>query len=88
MKAAREREAMVAYFIRGVGSREERSWAVIKLFPDDREEVVEDGMTLIEAEIICAMLLNNLRRGGAVSAPELPLEEPRPKRPRQLSLKF
>jgi len=88
MKAAREREAMVAYFIRGVGSREERSWAVIKLFPDDREEVVQDGMTLFEAEILCAMKIDGLPRGAAVSAPELPLEEPRPKRPRQLSLKF
>jgi hypothetical protein len=70
MKAARERDAMIAYFIRGAGE----SWAVIKLFLDDREEVVEHGMTLFEAEIICVMLLNNLRRGGAVSAPELPLE--------------
>jgi len=60
---------------------------VIKLIPDNREEVVQDGMAFIEAEILCAMLLDNLRRGGA-AAGELRLEEPRPKRPRQLSLKF
>ena len=38
----------VAYFIHQ--HRDECS--VIKLLPDNREEIVQDGMTLIEAEII------------------------------------
>jgi hypothetical protein len=83
MKAARQREAMVAYFIRRHGDE----CSVIKLLADNREEVVQDGMTLIEAEILCAMKIDDLPRGAA-AAGELPLEEPRPKRPRQLSLKF
>jgi hypothetical protein len=61
--------------------------SVIKLFPDNREEVVQDGMTLIEAEILCAMKIDDLPRGAAVAG-ELPLEEPGPKRPRQLRFKF
>jgi len=41
----------IAYFIRGCGE----SWAVIKLYPDNREEVVQSDLTLLEAEILCAM---------------------------------
>ena len=44
---------MAAYFIRGSGE----SWAVIKLYPDDREEIVHSGLGRIEAEILCVMKL-------------------------------
>ena len=37
----------VAYFVRGGGV----SWSVIKLYPDNREEIVAEKLSLIEAEI-------------------------------------
>ena len=75
----------VAYFVRGQGER----WAVIKLYPDDREELVAEGLSQIEAEILCAMKLEDLPRAAAVGE-EPPAEDiaPRRKRPRQLTLKF
>ena len=39
------------YFVRGGGV----SWAVIELHTDKREEIVADGLSLIEAEILCVM---------------------------------
>ena len=41
---------MMAYFIRRRGD----SCAVIGLYPDNREEIVQDKLTVIEAEILCA----------------------------------
>jgi hypothetical protein len=64
----------VAYFIRRHGD----VCSVIRLLPDDREEVVQEGMTLIEAEILCAMRIDDLPRPITPTAGELPLEEPRP----------
>jgi hypothetical protein len=43
----REKIAILAYFIRRRGGH----CVVIALLPDNREEVVQDGLTLIEAEI-------------------------------------
>ena len=76
----------IAYFVRGGG----QSWAVIKLYPDDREEVVQDGLTLVEAEILCAMKLEDLPRSAAAIDPATPVEDiaPRRRRVRQLSLKL
>jgi hypothetical protein len=42
---------MVAYFVR----RSDEGCAVIKLYPNNREEIVQSGLTLIEAEILCAI---------------------------------
>jgi len=36
-------------------------------FPDNREEVVQDGMTLIEAQILCAMRIADLPRRAAAA---------------------
>jgi hypothetical protein len=44
----RARTPMVAYFIR----RSRDDCAVIKLYPDDREEIVQDSLSLLEAEIL------------------------------------
>jgi hypothetical protein len=41
---------MIAYFIRRSSDR----CSVIKLHPDNEEEVVQSGLTLLEAEILCA----------------------------------
>ena len=75
----------VAYFIRGSGE----SWAVIKFYPDDREEVVETGLAKETAIERCFALLEELpRRAPAVG--EEPAEDitPRARRARQLTLKF
>jgi hypothetical protein len=45
-------------------------------------------MTLIEAEILAAMKIDDLPRPAARGAGKVPLEQSRPRRPRQLSLKF
>lgn len=75
----------LAYFVRGQGER----WAVIKLYPDDREEIVAEGLSEIEAEILCAMKLEDLPRAAAIGdPPEAEDIAPRRKRPRQLQLKF
>jgi len=81
---------MVAYFIR----RAADSCAVIKLHPDDREEIVQDGLTLIEAEILCAMKIADLPRPVAPPAcrdDPGPRTRTKPKHrrdARQLALKF
>ena len=69
----------VAYFIRRSGD----DCAVIKLHPDNREQVVQDGLTLIEAEILCVTLIEDIPRAPAQSALEddpAPREYRKPKR--------
>lgn len=44
------------YFVRGGGA----SWAVIKLYLDNHEKIVADGLSLIEAEILCSMRLEDI----------------------------
>ena len=81
---------MVAYFIR----RAADDCAVIKLYPDDREAIVQDGLTLIEAEILCVAKIEDRPRPAAHAAcrddPEPPERtRPKPRRDaRQLALKF
>jgi hypothetical protein len=77
---------MIAYFIRGEGE----SWAVVKLLPDNREEVVQGDLTLIDAEILAAMLLEDMRTPVAPTTREADTEDaaPQARHPRQLSLKF
>jgi hypothetical protein len=81
---------MVAYFIR----RSRDDCAVIKLYPDDREEIVQDGLSLIEAEILCVAKIEDLPRPLASPAcsgdPNLHTRtRPKPRRDtRQLALKF
>jgi hypothetical protein len=36
---------VTAYFIRGGGPKEEKGWVVVRLLPDDREEIVEAAAT-------------------------------------------
>src|SRR4051812_35219236 len=52
VNSASECAPMTAYFIRRRGD----GCAVIRLHTDNREEVVQDDLTLIEAEILCAAL--------------------------------
>ena len=79
----------VAYFIRRRGN----VCAVIELHADNREEVVQDGLTPIEAEILCAAKMADLPRvaaseHGTVVEPETSTPEPEPRTARQLALKF
>ena len=77
---------MVAYFIRRSGS----GCAVIKLYPDDCEEVVQDGLSLIEAEILCATKIADIPRPAARPSADAkpPIAEPRRIDARQLAFKF
>src|SRR5437667_12877237 len=72
---------MAAYFIRGSGE----SWAVIKLYPDDREEIVQSGLGRIEAEILCVMKLKDLRKPVVAHVGGLVVDGPKRKRARQLT---
>jgi hypothetical protein len=80
----------VAYFIRRSGD----VCAVIKLHPNNREEVVQSGLSLIEAEILCVALIEDIPRAPRApaqsareaTAPES--AEPKRRKPRQLALKF
>ena len=49
---------MVAYFIRRKGN----ACAVISLLADNRQEVVQDGLSPIEAEILCAAKMADIPR--------------------------
>jgi hypothetical protein len=53
---------MVAYFIRRSGD----DCAVIKLHSGDREEVVQDGLTQIAAEILCVGLIEDIPKPAAL----------------------
>jgi hypothetical protein len=81
---------MVAYFIRRSGD----VCAVIKLHPDNREEVIQDGLSPIEAEILCVAKIEDIPRGPAQLIPEVHSVEPvstgtkRRRTPKQLALKF
>ena len=74
----------IAYFIRGCGE----SWAVIKLYPDNREEVVQSDLTLLEAEILCAMKIADILK-PAPPRPVAPVAaengKPEPRVARQLA---
>jgi hypothetical protein len=48
----------VTYFVRGGGA----NWVVIELHTDNREEIVADGLSPIEAEILCVMEIENIPR--------------------------
>jgi hypothetical protein len=79
---------MVAYFIR----RAADGCSVIKLYPDDCEEVVQDGLSLIEAEILCALRIADIPRPAAPHAchndPGVRQHIERCRNPRQLAFKF
>jgi hypothetical protein len=79
---------MTAYFIR----RSSDGCSVVKLHPDNEGEVVQSGLTLLEAEILCAAKIADLPKPAA---PQACHEEPTPRQPmkprrdvRQLALKF
>jgi len=77
---------MVAYFIR----RAADGCAVIELFPDDREETVQAGLSLIEAEILCATRIADIPRPAASPSadPKPRIAQPCRTDARQLALKF
>jgi hypothetical protein len=81
---------MIAYFIR----RAAGGCSVIKLYADDCEEVVQDGLSAIEAEILCAMKIADIPRPTArpiADADPKPQERIKAKRrgdTRQLALEF
>ena len=77
----------VAYFVRGSGA----SWSVIKLYPDNQEEIVADDLSLSEAEILCAMKIEDIPRPPFSAGGELPIDDKREKKrapARQLAFKF
>jgi hypothetical protein len=81
---------MVAYFIR----RSDDNCAVIKLYPDNREEIVQGDLTLIEAEILCESKIADIPKPSALPfarrddpADQTIQSSGRPSA-RQLSLKF
>ena len=78
---------MVAYFIR----RRRDVCTVIELPADNREEVVQDGLSPIEAEILCEAKLAEIPRAAAQQPAALIEQEagtPEPGTARQLVLKF
>jgi hypothetical protein len=87
VRPARVLTVAVAYFIRRRGD----VCAVIELHAGDREEVVQDGLSPIEAEILCAAKIADLP-GAAAQQPVAPMESeevtPQPRTARQLTLKL
>jgi hypothetical protein len=55
---------MIAYFMR----RSSDGCSVIKLHPDNEEEVVQSGLTLLEAEILCVAKIADLPKFAAPQA--------------------
>jgi hypothetical protein len=51
----------VVYFIRRRGD----VCAVIELHPDNREEIIQDGLSLIEAEVLCVAKMADIPRAAA-----------------------
>jgi hypothetical protein len=85
-----QRTPMVAYFIR----RSDDGCAVIELHSTDQEEVLQSGLSLIEAEILCAMKIADIPRPAMSpaadddSASPAPIKGRRRRDARQLALKF
>jgi hypothetical protein len=80
----------LTFYVSGSGRPEECSWRVMRFSSEaePRIEVEADGLSQLEAEILCGMRINDLPRGGALTE-EAPPEEPTPpRRPRQLAFKF
>jgi hypothetical protein len=77
----------VTYFVRGGGA----SWAVIELHTDNREEVVADGLSVIEAEILCVMKIEDTHKPVSPPAGEPQVDDKHEKNRapvRQLAFKF
>lgn len=63
----------------------------IELHADDREEVVEDGLSLVEAEIPCLAKMGDIPRPAAeqaLEAAEPENEKPKRRQARQLEMKL
>lgn len=73
-----------AFFIRRRGD----DCSIVKLHPDGHEEILGQGLTLVDAETLYFICIGEPVREGA--APEADREEQVAirRRPRQLSLKF
>ena len=63
-------------------------YAVIELYPDKREEIVQDALSLLEAEILYAMKIEDVRKPVAVDAGGLVVDRPKPNRARRLTFTF
>jgi hypothetical protein len=76
----------IAYLIRRRGN----VCAVVELHADNREEVVQDGLSPIEAEILCAAKIADLPRAAFEhdSLMERETPEPEPRAARQLTVKL
>jgi hypothetical protein len=74
-----------AYFIRRRGEE----CAIVKLHPDGREEILEHGLTLVEAETLYFVCIGEPVYEAAMSE-RASVEEPSSagRRPRQLAFKF
>jgi hypothetical protein len=78
----------VAYFIR----RAALGCAVVELGSDDRERIVQDGMSLLEAEILCAAKIADIQLPAPAQDFDHDVEPrhriERRRDPRQLTLRF
>jgi hypothetical protein len=77
----------VAYLIRRKGE----VCSVIELWSDNREKVVQDGLSPIEAEILCVAKIEDLPRQTAeqpVTSAKPESTERQPRTARQLELKI
>jgi hypothetical protein len=90
VETRRSKRAAVAFFIR----RSRDGCSVIELHPDDREQVVESGLALADAENLCGRKMDEMRRAAMPLSLDLPHDPgPRPElKPRrgarQLAFKF
>jgi hypothetical protein len=73
-----------AYFIRRRGDE----CSIVKLHPDGHEEILEQGLTLVEAETLYFICIGKPVREGAASDEVDAEEAPVRRRPRQLAFKF
>jgi hypothetical protein len=74
----------VAYLIRRRGDE----CSIVKLHPDGREEVLEHGLTLIEAETLYFICIGKPVSEGSTPQADDDADHGRRRRPRQLAFKF
>jgi hypothetical protein len=77
--------ARLGYFIR----RQGHECSIIKLLPNVGEEILETGLTLIEAETLCFLCIGDPVRHENSTPTDAGADDGLPlRRPRQLAFKF
>jgi hypothetical protein len=74
----------VAYFIRRCSD----GCSIVKLHPDGREEILEHGLTLVEAETLYFICIGEPVYEGSAPEADDEADRARRRRPRQLAFKF